>query len=176
VLFGLPRTFVLRGLIAIAFGILLIAWPAISLTVLIRLCGAFALVDGALILTMGIRMRSHEPSRPVALVAGVLTVFVGLVTVLWPGLTALVLVVLVALRAVIGGVAELMIAGRMGWHTQGAWFLASLGFVSIAFGALLFASPSIGILALVWAIGLYAITIGTVGIARGWLLATSQYA
>jgi uncharacterized membrane protein HdeD (DUF308 family) len=167
---------VLRGLVAIAFGILLIAWPAMSLTVLIRFCGAFAIVDGALILTMGLRIRSHEPSRSVAFVAGALIVLVGLVTVLWPGLTALVLVVLVALRAVIGGLAELMIAGRMGWHTRGAWFLASLGFVSIAFGALLLASPSIGILALVWAIGLYAIAIGTVGIARGWVLAASQYA
>ena len=170
--FGSPRTLILRALVTIAFGVLLMASPAISLSVLILLFGAFALVDGALILTMGLQMGSGEPARPVALVAGALAVVVGVITFLWPGLTEVVLLVLIALRAMIIGIAELITAGRMGRHSSVAWFLAALGLVSIAFGALLIADPAPGILALVWVIGLYAVVVGSAGIARVWLLAT----
>ena len=147
-------------------------WPAISLSALILLFGAFALIDGALILTMGLRMAAGGPVRPVALVAGALAVVVGIATFLWPGITELVLLVLIALRATIIGIAELITASWVGRHSSLAWFLAALGLVSIAFGALLLVYPGAGILALVWLIGLYAIVIGSAGIARVWLLAT----
>jgi uncharacterized membrane protein HdeD (DUF308 family) len=144
--FGSPRTLILRGLVTIAFGVLLVALPAISLSALILLFGAFALVDGVLILTIGIRMASGEPARPIALLAGALAVVVG--------------------------IAELMMARSVGRHSSLAWFLAALGLVSIVFGVLLLVYPGAGILALVWLIGLYAIAIGSASIARVWLLAT----
>ena len=168
--FGSSRTLILRALVTIAFGVLLMAWPAISLSVLILLFGAFALVDGSLILTMGLRMGSGEPARRVALIAGALAAAVGIVTFVWPGLTEVVLLVLIALRAMIIGIAELITAGQIGQHSSVAWFLAGLGLVSIAFGALLLVYPRAGILAVVWVIGLYAIVIGCAGIARAWLL------
>jgi uncharacterized membrane protein HdeD (DUF308 family) len=74
--FGSTRTLILRPFITLAFGILLIGWPAISLTVLILLFGAFALVDGALILAMGLQTPSGEAVRP-AFIAGALAVLVG---------------------------------------------------------------------------------------------------
>ena len=169
--FGSARTLLLRGLITAAFGVLLMAWPGISLTVLILLFGAFALVDGALILTVGLQMESGEPVRPVALVAGALAVAVGIVTFFWPGLTELVLLVLIALRAMIIGIAELTTASWIGRHSSVAWLLAALGFVSIMFGALLLIYPAAGMLALVWMIGLYAVVIGCAAIALVWLLA-----
>jgi uncharacterized membrane protein HdeD (DUF308 family) len=170
--FGSPRTLILRGLVTIAFGVLLVALPAISLSALILLFGAFALVDGVFILTIGIRMASGEPARPIALLAGALAVVVGIATFLWPGITELVLLVLIALRAMIIGIAELMMARSVGRHSSLAWFLAALGLVSIAFGVLLLVYPGAGILALIWLIGLYAIAIGSASIARVWLLAT----
>ena len=175
-LFGSSRTLILRGLITVAFGVLLIGWPAISLTVLILLFGAFALVDGALIFATGLDLPSGEAARPVAFIAGALAVIVGIVTFLWPGLTGLVLLVLIALRAIIIGVAEMVMAARLGGHTSGAWLLACVGLLSIAFGTLLLAYPGTGILALVWAIGVYAIVIGCLGLARAWLIATARYA
>jgi uncharacterized membrane protein HdeD (DUF308 family) len=170
--FGSPRTLILRGLVTIAFGVLLVALPAISLSALILLFGAFALVDGVLILTIALRMASGEPARPIALLAGALAVVVGIATFLWPGITELVLLVLIALRAMIIGIAELIMARWVGRHASLAWFLAALGLVSIAFGVLLLVYPGAGILALVWLIGLYAIVIGSASIARVWLLAT----
>jgi uncharacterized membrane protein HdeD (DUF308 family) len=170
--FGSPRTLILRGLVTIAFGVLLVALPAISLSALILLFGAFALVDGVLILTIALRMASGEAARPIALLAGALAVVVGIATFLWPGITELVLLVLIALRAMIIGIAELIIARWAGRHSSLAWFLAALGLVSIAFGGLLLVYPGAGILALVWLIGLYAIVIGSASIVRVWLLAT----
>jgi uncharacterized membrane protein HdeD (DUF308 family) len=174
--FGSSRTLIVRALVTLAFGVLLIIWPAISLTVLIVLFGAFALVDGALILTMGLEMPSGEAARPVAFIAGALALIVGITTFLWPGLTEVVLLVLIALRAIILGVAEMVTAVRTGRHDSLAWMLAWAGLLSLAFGTLLLVYPGTGILALVWAIGLYAIVVGLLGIARAWLLAMARYA
>jgi uncharacterized membrane protein HdeD (DUF308 family) len=174
--FGSSRTLILRALITVAFGVLLIGWPAISLTVLILLFGAFALVDGALIVAVGLDMPRGEAARTVAFIAGALAVLVGIVTFLWPGLTEVVLLLLIALRAIVVGIAEMVAAARMGWHARGTWLLACVGLVSIAFGTLLLAYPGPGILALVWVIGFYAIVIGLLGVARAWLLATRRYA
>jgi uncharacterized membrane protein HdeD (DUF308 family) len=171
--FGSARTLILRALVTIGFGVVLMAWPAISISVLILLFGAFALVDGGLIITTALQTRPGDPARAVALVAGALAVMVGIVTFLWPGLTVLALIVLIALRAVIIGMAELITASWIGRHSTTAWFLAMLGLVSIAFGALLLVYPAAGTLALVWAIGLYAVVVGCAGIARLWLLAAS---
>jgi uncharacterized membrane protein HdeD (DUF308 family) len=174
--FGSSRTLVVRGLITVAFGLLLIGWPAISLTVLLLLFSAFALADGALILAAARDMPSGEAARRVAFVAGALAMVVGIATFLWPGLTGLALLVLIALRAIIVGVAEIVIAARIGRDVSGALWLACLGLLSIAFGTLLLVYPGTGIMALVWAIGLYAIVIGFLSIARGWILATTRYA
>jgi uncharacterized membrane protein HdeD (DUF308 family) len=172
---GSSRTLILRALITVAFGVLLIGWPAISLTVLMLLFGAFALADGALIFAIGLEMPSGGATRPVAFIAGGLVVIVGVVTFLWPGLTELVLLVLIALRAIMVGVAETVTAARIGWHAPGVRLLAGVGVLSIAFGALLLMYPGTGVLALVWAIGLYAIMVGCLGIARAWLIAKAQY-
>jgi uncharacterized membrane protein HdeD (DUF308 family) len=169
--FGSSRTLILRGLVTIAFGLLLMALPALSLSVLILLFGAFALVDGVLILTMGLQMGSGEPLRPIASVAGAFAIVVGIVTFFWPGPTELVLLILVAVRAMMVGIAEMTTASRLDPHSSVAWLLAGLGLVSIAFGALLLVYPSAGILALVWVIGLYAVVIGCGAIAVVWLLA-----
>jgi uncharacterized membrane protein HdeD (DUF308 family) len=174
--FGSSRSLILRGLLTVGFGVLLIGWPGVSLAALIVLFGAFALIDGALMLVMGFEMSSGEPGRPVAFLAGAFAVFLGLIALLWPGLTELVLLVLIALRAIIVGLAELAVAMRIGRRESGAWLLAGVGLLSIAFGAFLLVYPRTGLLAVVWAIGLYAIVIGVCGIARAWLLVTTQYA
>lgn len=125
-------------------------------------------------LVIGFEMRSGEAARPV-LTAGALAVIVGIATFLWPGLTELALLVLVALRAVIVGVAELVIAARIGRHASGVRLLSGIGLLSIAFGGLLLVCPRSAILAVAWAIVVDAIVVGLVGIARGWLVATTRF-
>ena len=93
---------------------------------------------------------------------------VGVVTFLWPGLTEFVLVFLIALRALIAGLAEVVSAASIGGHDSGVWLTAAVGVLSIVVGTLLLIYPGTGILAVVWAIGLYAIASGAVSINRGW--------
>ena len=171
------QTLTLRGLATVAFGLLLMVWPSISVEVFVLIFGAFALVEGALILTTGILAGPGEPHRWVTLLAGVVTMALGLVTFLWPGLTQVALLILIAVRAVVIGAAELATAVYIRRHVSGAgavtWLLASVSLLSIAFGTLLLAYPRTGLLALVWVIGVYAVTLGLMVIAKAWFLTLS---
>ena len=172
--FGSTRALILRGLMAITFGMLLIVWPSISLTMLIVIFGAFAFVDGVLIFIIGVEMPHGAAARSIALAAGAMAMIVGVVTFLWPGLTELALLVLIAVRAILVGGAELVAAGRIGWDASGAWLLAAIGLLSIAFGGVLLVYPGAGLLAVVWAIGVYAIVVGLLGLARASFLVTAR--
>ena len=85
------------------------------------------------------------------------------------------LLVLIALRAIVIGVAEVVTAVHLGRDVAG-WLLALVGLLSITFGALLLVYPGAGLIALVWVIGAYAVVVGALGIARAWWIATSRYA
>lgn len=152
------------------FGVLLMAWPAVSLDVLLLLFGAFALVDGVLVLATAATVDRGTPGRWIAVLAGALATVVGIVTFLWPGLTQLGLLVLIALRAVILGTFELTAAVYIGRHTSAGAVATSLiacvGLLSIAFGVLLLAFRGTGLLALVWVIGFYALAVGFITIAK----------
>ena len=156
------------------FGALLVVWPAISLHVLVLLFGAFALADGALIVTAAAMADRDAPDRGVALLGGALAVAAGVVTFLWPGLTELTVLILIAIRALIIGSAELLSAIYVARHVPDGGlatsFLAVMALLSIAFGAVLLIFPGAGLLALVWVTGLYAIALGLLQLVRAWLV------
>jgi uncharacterized membrane protein HdeD (DUF308 family) len=177
--FASGRTLVLRGLVTIAFGLLLILRPTISFELLVLLFGAFALVEGALALTAAALATPAEPGRAVAFLAGGVGVSVGITTFLWPGVTQVALLILIALRALVVGVAELALAADIAHHLSArsavAWLFACTGLLSIAFGAVLLLYPGVGLIVLVWMIGLYGLTLGIVVIAKAWLLTLSSH-
>jgi uncharacterized membrane protein HdeD (DUF308 family) len=113
------------------------------------------------------------PGRSIALLTGVLGVVVGILTFLWPGLTQLALLILIALRAVILGTVELAAAVYIGRYASGGAIatspIACVGLLSITFGVLLLAYPGTGLLALVWVIGLYALALGLMTIAKAFV-------
>ena len=95
--------FAVRGVLAIIFGIMAILWPGVTLTVLILLFGAYVLVDGILNVAGAIMGRERDGRWWVRLVQGALGILVGLITFVWPGTTALVLLYLIAAWEVITG-------------------------------------------------------------------------
>lgn len=158
---------VLRGVVAILFGVVAFFWPGITLTALVFLWGAYALVDGIFAVAAGIKSHGEYKRWWVLLIEGILGVLAGIVAFVMPGITALVLLILIGAWAIITGVFEITAAIQLRKHIKGEWLLALAGVCSIIFGALLFLNPVVGALAVVWLIGAYAIVFGVLLIALG---------
>lgn len=97
----------LRGVVAVLFGLMAVLMPGITLSALVLVWGAFALADGIFALVAGWRIRDQDkPLWPLILV-GLTGIAAGIATFAWPGLTALVLLYIIAFWAVIGGCSRL---------------------------------------------------------------------
>ncbi len=158
---------VVRGLAAIAFGVLVIAAPGIGLLALVYLWGAYALADGVFNIVLAVRGARTVRGWGWFLFEGICSIAAGVVTVVWPGITALGLLVVIALWAIVTGVAEIVTATRLRRILRGEWLLALSGVLSIAFGVLLLARPGAGALAVAWLIGAYAILFGALLVGVG---------
>jgi uncharacterized membrane protein HdeD (DUF308 family) len=93
----------------------------------------------------------------------------GVAMLVWPGVTRLVLLVLIAIPTAVIGVSELLIATHIDRHAPGAWLMASLGVLSVVVAALLLANPAAGILVIVRVFGLYTVVVGLLTVARAWI-------
>ena len=149
----------LRGILALIFGVLTFVWPGITLAVLVALYGAFALVDGVLAIVAAIRGGAPAPRWWLALV-GVFGIAAGVLTVLWPQITAVVLLMFIAAWAIAMGVMQIVGAIKLRNEIEGEWLLIASGVLSVLFGVMLVAWPGAGALAMVLVIGAFAIMFG----------------
>jgi uncharacterized membrane protein HdeD (DUF308 family) len=161
---------VLRGVVAIIFGIMAFAYPGLTLAVLVILFGAWVLVDGIFRIIGAIGHRSSDPDWGWQLVIGILGIIIGFLTFHAPAITALALVIYIAAWALMIGVSEIVIAIKLRQEIKGEWFLILMGVVSILFAIMLLWNPLPGALALVWLIASYAIVFGVLGIIFGFRL------
>jgi uncharacterized membrane protein HdeD (DUF308 family) len=158
-----------RGVVAILFGVLALVWPGITLHALVLLFGAFALVDGAMMVAAGLTGARDPQGRHLPLVLqGLLGVAVGIVTFVWPGITALALLLLIAAWAFMTGTLAVGAAIRLRRVIENEWLLAASGGLSVLFAVALVVSPRSGALAVTWLIGIYALVYGVflVGLSR----------
>jgi uncharacterized membrane protein HdeD (DUF308 family) len=159
--------FALRGVAAVLFGILAWVLPAASLLGLVFVWGAFAVVDGGFALAAAVRSGRAGGRWGWFLFEGLASIAAGVLTFAWPGITALVLLYTIAAWAVMSGIAQVGAAIRLRRVIEGEWLLGLTGVLSIVFGALMFARPLAGALAVAWMIGAYAVTLGVLLIALG---------
>jgi uncharacterized membrane protein HdeD (DUF308 family) len=150
----------LRGVAAIVFGLLAFILPGITLTALILLFSAYMLVDGVFAIVAAVRAEERDTRWWLLLAEGVLGVLAGIVAFVWPGLTALALLYLVAAWSIITGILQIVGAIRLRREIEGEWALILGGVLSVIFGVLLAVLPGPGILALLWLIGAYALVSG----------------
>ena len=150
----------LRGLLALVFGILAIAWPLITVWTLAMLWGVFALADGAFALNTGWRLHKKGVHWWPYFVFGAVGVLAGLVAIIWPGITALALVYVIGFWAVLGGVSLIAAAWRLRKEIEDEWFLALSGLLTLIFGLLMLFRPLDGAVAVAWIVGFYAIFLG----------------
>jgi uncharacterized membrane protein HdeD (DUF308 family) len=157
---------VLRGVVAVLFGIIAIVWPGITVLALALLFGAYTLLDGITALTMGIG-RQVGSDRVYMIVLGVLGVVAGLIALIWPQITVIVLLVIIAVWAIVAGVTQIAAAIRLRKVIRNEWFLALTGAISLVLGVLLIVQPAEGAIALVIAIATFALVWGVVLIVLG---------
>ena len=163
----------IRGVAAILFGIGAFVWPGITLAALVLLFGAYALVDGIFAVIAGISVRKEQERWWMMILEGLAGIVLGVLTFLWPGITALVLLYFIAAWSIVTGAFEVAAAIRLRKEIEGEWLLALAGIASMIFGILLVVLPGPGALALIWLIGAYALLFGVLLLAlafrlRGW--------
>jgi uncharacterized membrane protein HdeD (DUF308 family) len=149
-----------RGAVALLFGVLALAWPGLTLLWLVVLFAAYALIGGAVSVVGGLAHRKSDDHWWLALLLGLVSLGAGIIAIVYPNLTAFVLVLLMGANAIATGVLDIVMAVRLRKLIRGEWVLVLAGIVSIVFGVLVFLFPEAGALALVWLIGAYAIVAG----------------
>ena len=157
----------LQGGCALIFGVLALMWPGITLIVLAALFAAYTIVSGAVAVFSALRNRA-EKGWWLWLLLGLVSVAVGVLALVYPGVTALFLVLLMGANAIVTGALELWMAFQLRKEMRGEWLLGLAGLVAVVFGVYVMLFPGAGALALVWLVALYAIVNGVLLLALAW--------
>jgi len=156
-------TFAVRGVIALLFGIGALSYPALTVFVLVIFFGIFVLVDGVTALVMGFGGKK----RPAYILLGLVSVAAGVFAMLRPGATALALLWLIGIWALVKGIGEIVAAIQIRKEVEGEWAIALSGVISVLFGIFVLARPGAGALAMVWLIAIYAFISGILKLMLG---------
>lgn len=162
-----------RGLAAVLFGVLAFVWPGLTVRTLVLLFGAFALVDGISDVIGSIMNRKEDEYWWVVLLGGLASLVAGVLVFVWPGLTALFLLYMIAARALVTGVTDIITAIRLRKEIEGEVLLILGGLASVLFGLIAFVRPGAGALAVISLIAGYALFVGVILMIlafrmRGW--------
>jgi len=160
----------LRGIVGILFGVVTFFEPGISLAALVLAFGAYSFADGVLTLVTAVRRRRSTDRWWLLVLEGIAGILVGIATLFLPGITALVLLYLIAAWALVTGVLEVAAAIRLRKVITNEWLLALSGVASIILGVLLILAPGPGALAVVIWIGAYAFVFGVLLVALSFRL------
>ena len=152
----------LQGVLSVVLGVLALARPGVTLGALILLWGLFALLNGVVDVFGAIGAAGHHRSWGWQLAGGLVGILAGLAILRWPGLSALFVLYLVAIWALMMGIVRLV--GAIADHEAlpHAWLVALAGVVSVLFGIAMFAWPGVGLLTLVYLVGSYAVMYGVI--------------
>ena len=157
---------ILLGVLAIVVGVIALAWPGVTILALVILFAVYAFIDAGL---QAMRAFSSGSAGPVLghLLLALIAVAAGVVAIVWPGPTALVLVLVVGIWAFVGGIAEIAAAFAAGESAGTRALFVLSGLVSVAFGVVLFARPGVGAVTLALLFGLFSLIYGVSQIILG---------
>lgn len=148
-----------RGVLGILFGILALIFPGATILSFVLVFAAYLLVDGVFAIIAAVRAARRRDRWGLLTFEGIANIAAAVIAVLWPGLTVLAFVVLIAAWAIVTGVLMLGAAFRLNIQ-HGRWWLALSGAASLVFGILLILAPLAGAIVLTWWIGAYALVFG----------------
>lgn len=151
-----------RGISAIVFGLCAFVWPGLTAATLVLLFGVYMLMDGLFAVAESVRYQNQLTHWWVWLLDGLLSVLVGVLVLFMPGATALALLILIGVWAIIGGALRVVAAIQIRKEVEGEWLLALGGALSILFGIVVIMQPVAGLISLVWLIGSWGLVLGVV--------------
>jgi uncharacterized membrane protein HdeD (DUF308 family) len=147
----------INGALSVAFGVMILAWPSISLYALTILFGAYALASGTVHL---VEAASVKEGRGWMIFSGLLGIAVGIAVLVWPSISALSLLYVIGAYAIATGI---MVVGASFWLPVSggdAFGLGLTGILAILFGIVMFAKPGDGALVLLGLIAAFALVTG----------------
>jgi uncharacterized membrane protein HdeD (DUF308 family) len=160
--------FAWRGAVALLFGVLAFVWPGLTLLWLVAMFAAYAILGGGAAIVGAAKHRQRDWGWWLILLWGVASVVAGIGAIFYPGVTALVLVLLMGANALVTGILDIAVAIRLRKMVQHEWLLILNGAAAIVFGLLVLVFPGAGALALVWLISLYAVATGVLLLMLAW--------
>jgi len=166
---GSWKQLAVRGVAAVLFGLATLVWPQVTLWALVVMWGAFAFVDGVTALSAAITDRLLLHRGWVAF-QGVTGIAAGVVTLVWPSITALALLVVIAIWSLLIGGTQIAFAITARKQVSDAWSIALGGVLLVLLGVLLVISPGDGAIGITWAIGWFAFLFGTMQLRLAWLV------
>ncbi len=150
----------IRGILAILFGLATLLLPPITLIVLVVLFGAYALISGLMNTIMSIKDRKENSDWWLWLLLGLVSIAAGVLTFVYPGITAISLFYVIVAWAIASGILEIILAIQFRKVIENEWLLILAGILSVVFGVLCILQPVAGALSVLWLIGIYAIAYG----------------
>ena len=158
---------VVRGALAIVFGIVALVSPITTAVVLAIVIGVFAVVDGIVDLVDAIRHRG-SPGVGLRVFLGVVSLLFGIIILVWPGKTLGFMVVLIAIWSILIGLLQIVANVSIRKDAPGAWVWGAVsGALGLIFGIVVLFNLGIGLVALIWLIGIWAIVFGLALIVLG---------
>lgn len=152
-------TLVLRAVLAVAFGLVALLWPQLTLLALTLAFGVYAILDGVASVVDAVRHRRRSRWW-LGLLGGLASVAAGVVALIWPGITAVAFAILVGIWAVVTGLVELATAFRLRHAGGRIWLLALAGALSVVAGVVILLWPEAGALGLALVLGVFAVVYG----------------
>jgi uncharacterized membrane protein HdeD (DUF308 family) len=152
----------LRGIIAVLFGVCVFYSPFQTVKILVMVFGAFAAIDGFALIAASLSWKEHHEDWGLLLVAGIGIAGLGIISFLRPGITELLLLALIAARFMISGLTEIIMAVRLRKQIEGEWMLMVDGALSFMIGLVLIAWPATGALTMIWLFGSISMLAGVI--------------
>ena len=150
----------LRGLIALVFGLALFFWPRLSLVTFILLFAAFSFIDGILILLQTVTIR--DGLWWVRLIHGIIALLAAVAAVIWPGLTLVVFAYLIGFYWAFTGILQIVVGFGARKAIKGEMMMIAGGIITTIVGAILLIYPLVGIVALAQVVGIFNIAFGII--------------
>jgi uncharacterized membrane protein HdeD (DUF308 family) len=163
---------IMRGVLGVVIGLICFAWPGITIAVLVGIFAIYAILDGITNLFIGLHNTATHGRSWMQVLQGIVGIAAGVLTFIWPGVTALVLILFIGAWAIVTGGLEIAAAIRLRRVIHGEWMLGFSGLISIIFGILVLAFPAAGAVGISWILGAYSAAAGFILIALGIRLRT----